>query len=538
MTRNSNNKRRSKYSGKRMDYKDEKFESKNKATDKYGSQKCNDATWYFKHDQQAKDVASFSFNDAIGSVTKVTNDGNSRTMPFDLTLPGIMSIYTGPAVNPSNAPSSAINIAARDIYGYVRHDNSGHANYGSTDMMLYLMAMDSVYSMISYMQRLVGFCNVYSTTNRYVGDMMITAMGARPSEIRANLANFVAFLNQYVVKASAFCVPSSLNLYKRHFWMYSGVYKDDAVAKSQFYMYVPAYLWQYSVDLEGKGFLDPLPFICVPNASAGNIEARSVSVAEIQETANALLNQLQYSEDINIMSGDIKKAYKDEIWTMNLISPDFAVAPIYSEEILDQIHNTTFIGRIPCKEDGTASLDSMAIHQIVNTEASDPYLTFRPIVKRGQHLGFAKVIDIHDEAPTPEEVLVATRNCAIGKPFGSTTALQEARTHEIVSCGCDLCFFAIVHYLSNGQPATYQLYYEDSANTNLEAREQMLTKFNKYPTYYWFNDGAITLNTAPAGVGGEVDNYAVISHQSLKAMHENAMLALLDVPNASRVISK
>lgn len=506
-------------------------------TERASKQTYNDASWYYKHDQQAKDVASISFNDAIGSVTTIDHPGSAYAAKFSLNLPGIMAIYAGPSVGPSYAPTSPINIAARDIYGFVRHQNSGHSNYDSTDLMLYIMAMDSVYSMISYMQRIVGLCNVFSTTNRYVGDAMLIAMGVRPAEVRANLANFTAFLNQYVVKTSAFCVPAKLNLFRRHYWMYSGVYKDEPVAKSQFYMYVPAYLWQYNVDLEGKGFLDPLPVVLA--ATESSLESRSLSIAEVQSLANALLDQLQYSEDCNIMSGDILKAYGAEgVWTMQLISPDYSVAPVYSEEILDQIHNTTFTGVFPVNPEGAMSLDQLSVHQVVTDTASSPYLTHEPYFKYAHHLAYSKVLDLHNENPTPEEILVATRNVAIGDYVykeGDAT-WNNKRIHKLTACGSDICISAKIYNVdSAGTLQSTPMYQSDDYNTSYgEAREQMLTKFNKYPTYLWY-EGSVVPASQPGGIGGEIDNYAVIGHVTLKAMHETAMLSLLGVPNSSRI---
>jgi hypothetical protein len=297
-------------------------------------------------------------------------------------------------------------------------------------------------------------------------------------------------------------------------------------------MYVPAYLWQYNLDTDGKGMLDPIPVITAKGDVA--LEPRDLSVAEIQSIANALLDQLQYSEDCNIMSGDILKAYGPEgIWNMQLISPDYSVVPVYSEEILDQIHNTTFVGTRPCDDAFNISLDQLRVTQVVTDVASSPYLVHVPEFGWAHHLGFDKVLDLHNENPTPEEILVATRNCVVGNIVSKA---GNNRVFKVSACGSDLCLFGRVYYIDpNGGFASMFVYHSDFGNTNPEEREQLLTKFNKYPTYLWYPTDDIQMGTLPSGIAGEIDNYSVISHNTLKSIHETAMLALLEVPNSSRI---
>lgn len=95
--------------------------------------------------QLVKDVASLSFRTPLGSPSGLP----SRSNPVGRdrrSIPGIMNLYFVPTIGSSTAgESSAINIAAKNIYSFVRHENSGRINYDAPDLMLYLLALDSAF---------------------------------------------------------------------------------------------------------------------------------------------------------------------------------------------------------------------------------------------------------------------------------------------------------------------------------------------------------------------------------------------------------
>lgn len=492
-------------------------------------EKYNDPKWYVANDQVLKDVASLSFNNALGAQSIIgvhQYDGTLSMLPYNYTAPGIMSILTAPAMGVSDGSNSALCVAAKNYYSWIRHQNSGHVNYDSPDLMLYFGAMDSIFSMIAHMTRAYGVARVFSQTNRYIGDALLDRMGFDPYELRANLANFRGYINMFIMKVSAFCVPSTMTLYKRHYWMYSGVYKDEQVTKSQMYLYVPAVLWKYN-ELEGAGKLDAVhAFSEFTSAGAsGTLQFKSMSLSEVYALCNSLLAAIVNSEDINIMSGDVLKAYgRENLWTLAMVPEDYACFPAYSEEVLDQIHNTSFAGRKPVatldlSTIPSPSLDRLGIIQDPTIGAGALY--FVPQFYNASHLAYDAIVDMHSESPTPEEVIVATRNILCGKANQIGTGTNDVTT--LVNCGSDICLFALIATLNpSGSVDAVSLFNERGAASS--AASMKITQFNKYPVYYSVTNGVIT------GVNGEIDNYTVISHDDVDRMHQSAILSELGVP--------
>lgn len=145
MNQSSNNKsRNTKYSKRSKSKRDTKRSVEEKEDIKL-QDKANDPKWYIVNGQLAKDVASFSFNNALGASFEIGTHGlTTLVQPKKYSLPGIMTIPYVPSIGYSADGTSAANIAAKNFYSFVRHQNSGHANYDSPDLMMYLMAMDSI----------------------------------------------------------------------------------------------------------------------------------------------------------------------------------------------------------------------------------------------------------------------------------------------------------------------------------------------------------------------------------------------------------
>lgn len=116
-------------------------------------QKFNDPSWYYNSEQILRDVASFSFMKPLGYPLRYQNQvgptaGSNTVMMngFSGFVPGVLSVQVGLTPGISTDSQSPLNLAATNIYSFVRHKNSGSRNYDSPDLMLYLLAMDSLFS--------------------------------------------------------------------------------------------------------------------------------------------------------------------------------------------------------------------------------------------------------------------------------------------------------------------------------------------------------------------------------------------------------
>lgn len=101
-----------------------------------------------------KDVASLSFNLPYGTRSGLPSPSN-RESRVTTSVPGILTIRFVTSLGVANGSvASAINVAAKNIYSYVRFANSGARNYDSPDLMMYLLAMDSAYMFYAYLTKL------------------------------------------------------------------------------------------------------------------------------------------------------------------------------------------------------------------------------------------------------------------------------------------------------------------------------------------------------------------------------------------------
>lgn len=501
--------------GKRRNYsKTPKPEAKEKEVKK---DIHNDPSWYMSDTQLINDVASISFNTALGNPVTLRGASNNLTV----NLPGIMAIYTTPTIGISKDANSPVNIAMRRLYTYVRHQNSGHANYDPADLMLYILAMDSIYTYWAYMVRAYGVAQVFSRTNKYVGDALLSAMGVNPSDIRQNLANFRAYINVFAGKAMQWCVPKVMTYFLRHNWMYSNIYRDEDDSKSQMYMYVPAGLYQYHPTLSaGAGGLQMMPLTVT--MSSTNLVPMTVpnSFAGLVTYGNELLRALAGQEDIGIISGDILKAYGAEnLWRIDTIPEDYAVVPVFSEEVLAQIHNTDFASRAIVTSDGTA-VDLSGLNVFQDVAIGSGELIFDPIFNATTHLQYDTIVDFWKEGATADDIMVATRNKLAAVPFtGESKAL--IRASKLSSCGSEIALFAAIWTLSGNILTNNQAYYTDTWTPS----HNDVTKFNEAPIRPTFTSSGVY-----SAYFGELSNYGVFSRANIDQIHEVALMSMFGVP--------
>lgn len=416
----------------------------------------NDWRWYAQNEALLRDTASFSYNNPVGS--RIYLGQNAGIVANSTSVPGICAIYTRPAFgNASNNPNAPVNIAARNIYSYVRHANAGHTNYDAPDLMLYLLAMDSCYSYLEYLKRVYGVMMTYSYTNRYYPVAMIHAMDVNFDDIQSKLSDFRAYINMFAVKVGSFCVPASMSYMARHMWMYSGYYVDTPDNdKAQTYLYVPEVFYQYGLDTDGAGCLVPLDFNDMDYSSAIVYPSNSADGHTLQTLisfGNSLIDPILMSEDMNVMSGDILKAFGPEnVYKVASIDEKYTVLPTYSEEVLNQINNATLVGR--GFHPNWQRINSTAVnpeHANVLVQSSDKsYLTmtglgnYKVYLSDGYDLppsggnmttveqtfyqvaGSNKLINFDHGNINPSDTMVATRLTNIA--VGSTLALNNYTT--------------------------------------------------------------------------------------------------------------
>lgn len=483
--------------------------------------KFNDVEWYSKNEYMLRDAASFSYNSPIGTripYQQMFKAGvGTESQPVSLNLdpiydavPGLMSLLFVPTIGYSVDSSSPANLAAQNIYSYVRYMNSGAKNYDQADLMLYFLAMDSIYMTWNWAKRIYGYARIYSTKNKYLPKIFAAADSVDLDDIVSNLADFRLQLNSFAAQISSFCVPAVMPLFIRHSWMVSNIYKDSDVDKAQLYMFNPRNYYVFSETASETG--GSLNWNAFPTHDA------TTTVWKMKDIMAALkrqIDQVAYSEDIGVMSGDVLKAYGSEkLFKISPIDPDYEIVPVYNEEVLNQIHNSTVIG-LP-------EMNSLNITQ----DPDEGFLIYNPNFQ-ADILPVKKMVNMPWNDVTPANTMVGTRLTALfredlvdNKAYAviGTEYLIDRRIwfyNEDGSWGFDYVHDNIV--------------YKDGGDTQALRVIGLLTQFDWHPLVYVFKQGT-GKNYALWTVLGDISNYTLIDTYSMEQTHTTAILSEFNVP--------
>lgn len=542
--------------------------------------KPNDWRWYAQNEQLLRDSASFPYSWPLGNKL---NLGSYAPEVNKGSLPGVMAIYTSATFGWSDNANSPINVAARNIYSYVRHANSGHANYDAPDLMLYLCAMDSMYSYLAYLKRIYGVVNTYSYTNRYYPRAVVTAMKADFDDIQANLADFRGFINTFAIKVGSMCIPASMSYMAKHMWMYSGLYTDSDQDKAQTYLFVPEGFYEYQLRNDAGALAwRRMP---VPNE-------KTYTFKELREIAGKLLDPVLRSEDMNIMSGDILKAFGSaNVYKVEGIGETYTVLPSYQPEVLDQIQNCSLIGEF---------IDTDEKRPYLEQDLTKGWLQFTPVVHHpymfvkadeenpGQNVFCSnRFVTFEHGDISPANTMEATRLTNIADEY-TTTGTDE---YNVTTMGSEVAHAACIFYfvekggswvltstnpiyiglthmlsissggftdqvkanLTEGEVATGKQAIHDAFNQQfIDMRDalsndalmvQRLSQFNRHPavaiTTGLQDRTTGTYHVEPAygrfnGFIFDVNYYAIIDKDDLRVMSETALMSMFNITQYGR----
>nr|AVA30685.1 hypothetical protein [Picobirnavirus sp.]AVD97006.1 capsid protein [Picobirnavirus sp.] len=301
----------------------------------------NDYHWYVINDAIGQAVASIPYNQFPGvriNVGRAIAKNSIIAQPAKQTIPGIMGICYVPGPGRSKGATSAVNIAAKSIYSWVRHANSGHSNYESSDLMLYILAMDDVYSSYGEAVRMYKTAMTFVAENRNIPDLLLTSMGVKPDTLRENLAQFRYRINLLAAKISSMAVPDVCDIFKRHVFLTNAVYSDSTSNRSQFYVFKKTGYYTFDATTSSGGSLRYTEY-AGPDEALFTRTWQQV-IADLESQIDPIISD----EDMNIMSGDILKAYgSDKIYHLAMVDENATVDILSDENILGQIENA-FIG--------------------------------------------------------------------------------------------------------------------------------------------------------------------------------------------------
>lgn len=520
----------------------------------------NDVVWYKRTPQLLQDAANLSFNSQVGMKidlhfpTTISNvAGNSPTFNIvgqELSIPGVMGIFYLPHFGVAEDHTDALNLAAANVYSYVRHANSGATNYDRTDLMLMLICVDSIFQISTWMQRLYGIINTYSGFNRYMPKALCYALGVDYEDMLNHINDLRAFVNVYNTRAKSLWVPKELPVFIRHSWLTSNVYKDADDDQAQLYITVPIGFYKY-IEQDGSGYAEFKQFGISQDTMGSNGQPYEsitgfLKFADITSYANELMNAVLDSEDIGIMCGDILKAYgESNLFTLSTIDESYRIDPTFNPEFMTQIENGFCV-----QHSYTGASNQFNITQDVDRNL----LICKPTVYQPYSINFHKLVNFHRISPTPDDIMIATRfSISVKSESYTYTGGRPPVAVELSSAGTELLTGYRIYYMDYNSAKKWDvcatapfgsLMITGTATGNVgiksaavaESVFAKLSKFDYAPLIYKFNmqaegTGASTeFDLQYYGVYGDIDVVAPVPDDTIYNMNTVAVLSELGVP--------
>ena len=518
----------------------------------------NHISWYVPDPNLLADSASIPFSYRTGDDLRVgltyqatPPEGGINLAERPYIMSGVAAAYFTPTYGDLSDSRSAGNVASTAVYSWIRHANSGSRNYDHVDLMLYMLAMDSVYMGILTLQRMVAAAMTYNRWSTYIPEALSTALGCGNfSELISNLPEARSRINAMILKATTLAVPQTFSIFDRHAYMCSSVYMDEPNDRAQYYVYVPRKLWKFTIGANSAGELRAVDF-CKPKPDANWRRLFSI----VEECLNALYGD----EDAGIMSGDILKAYGEgQLVRLATMPQDVTLIPIYDHDMLVQFHNAVPWGDVIGYNTSTEVVAAPAIVQNNSDLTQGPFLVnqfktdgafITPKTTTDPYITVGWPLDLHNEI-TPENVMLGTRlstrvvlRSVDGGTSGNTSVLDSynsAFASEIVNNIYIYTFNKPVG-AAPGEIVLESLKYDGigkwfSSPMNqgtdplrIVARASTFTLFpliyvpyNYTNTTTWGNNYFIPV--------GNIDKLTYLSFSNLQSLHDVAMLGLFNVP--------
>lgn len=517
-----------------------------------GKSTSNDKSWYNRIKPLSDAAANYPFGAPIGSRLLASNSFKTYKMGTqDITMqsslesvPGICVINYVPTIGGTEDQATApVNMAAMQLFAYQRSKNSRSASYDAPNLMMYFMAMRSVYALYASLVRVYGSLNLSTPFGRYMPQALVRAQGFDYDDLTKNMAAFHYTINQFAYKLGQLNVPAGMSIIDRNVWMNTGYYLDSQSVKAQMYLYRQEGYHRYTEAVEGPSFLQYKPLTQYVSGDNG------LTYEDINTLITDFLQPLLESEDLGTISADIIKAYGlENCITIAPIASNYATLPEYNPEVLTQIENTVLTGTI---DTGIGSTDMDIIEIIPANELGSPYLeqnTYTMPYEINNSLNGKSfvaaaytgdfILNFHTQNTDPDSVMVATRLTNIPTHLTNMFVENESPVIEWGVCGSELATTAQIFYfydkpggswdLGNTPMITSNVGALWSASLDAQNVSNVINLISKFVCFDWaprmsvitMADTNLPTNVAPIF---DVDYYTTLNLSDLKRMHEAAI---------------
>lgn len=493
----------------------------------YRKPKKNDWRFYALTEQIAKDFGSIPYNRLPGLQLNLPAQKKSGTAYSALSnnprrIYGVCRLRYVTTRGVARQKTDGINMAASQLYTFVRRANSGARNYEAPDLMMYILAMDEIYAEYAELVRAVKTVGLYDIENHYLPDLLLTAMFINPTDARQNIAQYRGQLNVLASKINAMAVPKYFNIFKRRDFVASNVFMDSSSKRGQFYVYVREGYYTFTGVGSEKG--TSLEYTAGSPSGSGT--------QTLQQRMNRLVSMIDalfYDDDAITMSGDILKAFGDSGLYHVEETPENAVLTLaFDEDALAQIENSYAIGDLLVN--GGAQVEPG-----LNITQSDAVIKFAPIavIQDTYALNLkAKILNSHKDNPDFKDNLEWTR---LMSTYDIVTSGTDRYLH-LTSVGCELILaYDLLKYVdsvgSTSPIIDLRTIMSTDVNGATSAGQQyaftamLFEQFDWHPILY--PDSSTTASTGAFIIVGDLKKYTVIDDSTIQALNEAANVAVV-----------
>lgn len=490
----------------------------------YQLSKSNPVAFYTKFSKFARDAANVQFATVLGNEIEVA-PVEFADVPHKWYVPGLMRIRFTPTIGISNDFSSPINRASNRFYTYLRSNQKASGDYDHQDVTMMEISMDSCYMFHALCSRLYKLVRDFTPVNLYYPRALVSASGGIYDDIKENLQDFRAYINQYAYNLGQYALPKDMTLFDRHRWMCEGIYVDSSSSKAQTYMFVPDGFWKYDNTVETGSQCTWVPYL-TQGASSGQH-----TVAQLMEIGDALLNAVSNDSDFATISGDIYNFFGGDTYKLPYLNENDQIAPSYDEIVLSQIENLSLVGPL--------DLTSLVISQ--NPNVNQGAILFQPTlsvtygnVSQGWH---SIPMNFHKDDVTPDDIIEATRLMAVLEPVQKLGDLPQ-----ISACGTELIttLDVFTRNPATGAFRSNPIYHtlNQAASTDTPTVEVShvrdilhLAQFDWAPLTAWYYASTSPSEDEFIGWSWDVDNWAYMPNTYLKNIHLAALYSLFEAGN-------
>lgn len=501
--------------------------SKMDNTPSYGG---NDVSWYTHYADLSDSAARIPFSWQPGRQIPFVYpleflNENSTTAKY--LYPGIMTLSFYPTVGRSTEISSPLNVCAREVYGRIRAKYSGSLEADAPDIMMYIIALDSLYMIYEDMKRVYYLLGQYTPYNTLYPKAIVEALGYDYDDLMENKVLLFQHICEAGAMLSKFLVPDQMDLFKRHQFMASNVYADSATSKSQ----------QYAFKVGGFYTLKNTSTMTTLEITdwAGTMSGDQLTVQSAWNIFYTAIKKLMSWDTSYTIVGYLQRAFEGESFLAPTpVLEQGVLTPVYNLEVLTQIQN---LNAVNVKK---SSLNVTQDPTNDNILLCDPIMEYSKVSGTYQYWKssvYDPIISLPVDNPTTTDIIISTRLTAmpIGKPTGTSGSIKSSH----LTCGTEIVYSIgmttsqagipvnipsqscnLIEFGHTNDVLTTVNYASVNALTNMIWYSSMLTNFNMHPTIYTQTiDKDNGDQKASTYISCDADNVTVVKNEHMSDLH-------------------